>query len=298
MRPSTSETYGNIRKYPSALQLQKIWWHLFVGSFFVHFVEDPLGVQRLQQKVWSVTTLFAARCPPKPLCPWHFDPPKPSNQKGGKMGKALTRGTCAVLPLVVLNKLSLEHQREAFTRYHNIVSHVVLHGTQCWVKIAQNLSNTPLHISIHYQSLHQLWLWGRFLFPVVKPLKTYPYQLLIIIIHHDLNHDVHPCHPKWSHDFKGMCITHTHISWPIASHRTSCLAFCLDQRSGARTCSCPGCRKSEVRICHAQLNLLNLFNCSRTAWILFRLVRMTKLHNRAICVTLFKTMPALEKQNK
>lgn len=142
MRPSTSETYGNIRKYPSALQLHKIWKKLFVGSFFVHFVEDPLGMQRLQQKVWSVTTLFAARCPPKPLCPWHFDPPKPSNQKGGKMGKALTRGTCAVLPLVVLNKLSLEHQREAFTRYHNIVSHVVLHGTPV---LSQNCTELVQH---------------------------------------------------------------------------------------------------------------------------------------------------------
>ena len=125
-------------------------------------------MQRLQQKVWSVTTLFAARCPPKPLCPWHFDPPKPSNQKGGKMGKALTRGTCAVLPLVVLNKLSLEHQREAFTRYHNIVSHVVLHGTpvlsQNCTELVQHpppyINTLPLCTSCGYEVAFCFRLWN------------------------------------------------------------------------------------------------------------------------------------------
>ena len=143
---------------------------------------------------------------------------------------------------------------------------------QCWVKIAQNLSNTPLHISIHYHSAPVVAMRSL----SVSGCETIENLPLSASYHHHPSWLESWCsslssYSKWSHDFKEICITHTHTSWPIASHRTSCLAFCLDQRSGARTCSCPGCRKSEVRICHAQLNLLNLlnlFNCSRTAWIL------------------------------
>ena len=84
------------------------------------------------------------------------------------MGKALTRGTCAVLPLVVLNKLSLEHQREAFTRYHNIVSHVVLHGTpvlsQNCTELVQHpppyINTLPLCTSCGYEVAFCFRLWN------------------------------------------------------------------------------------------------------------------------------------------
>ena len=144
---------------------------------------------------------------------------------------------------------------------------------QCWVKIAQNLSNTPLHISIHYHSAPVVAMRSL----SVSGCETIENLPLSASYHHHPSWLESWCsslssHSKWSHDFKEICITHTHTlldpSHPIAllAWLSASIKDLVPGLAAALAAENP-----EVRICHAQLNLLNLlnlFNCSRTAWIL------------------------------
>ena len=90
----------------------------------------------------------------------------------------------------------------------------------CWVKIAQNLSNTPLHISIHYHSAPVVAMRSL----SVSGCETIENLPLSASYHHHTSWLESWCsslssYSKWSHDFKEICITHTHfLTHRIPSH--------------------------------------------------------------------------------
>ena len=172
----------------------------------------------------------------------------------------------------------------------------------CWVKIAQNLSNTPLHISIHYHSAPVVAMRSL----SVSGCETIENLPLSASYHHHPSWLESWCsslssYSKWSHDFKEICITHTHTLLD-PSHPIALLAWLSasikDLVPGLAAALAAENPKSEFAMLNSTCSTCSTCSTAQGLLEYFWLVRMTKLHNRAICVTLFKTMPALEKQNK